>query len=289
MEQVINKNEHWDLELKPKTSLLDLNLKEVWKYKDLLVLFVKRDFVARYKQTVLGPVWHFIQPILTTLMSFMLFNVIASIPTDGVNKILFQMTGIIIWNYFSSCLTNCSNVFISNAGIFGKVYFPRLIMPLSIIVSNIVQFGIQLLLLICTMTILVIFKGEHVYVGWAWLMIPVYIVIMAFTGLGLGIIFSSLTTKYRDLSVLLGFGVQLLMYATAVNYPLSFVAKKSHRLYNIIRFNPIASLVEGFRNAVLKGNIDFGSLLYPICFMIIVLLGGILLFNKVEKSFMDTV
>lgn len=289
MEELLNKNEHWDLELKPRTSLLDINLKEVWQYRDLMVLFVKRDFVAKYKQTVLGPVWHFIQPILTTLISFMLFNVVANIPTDGMDSILFQMSGIIIWNYFSTCLTNCSNVFVTNASIFGKVYFPRLVMPLSIVISNIVQFGIQLLLLFCTMIFIGIYKGEQIYIGWAWLMIPVYVFIMAITGLGLGIIFSSLTTKYRDLSVLLAFGIQLLMYATAVNYPLSFIAKKSHKLYNIIKLNPIASLVDGFRNAVLKGNVDFHSLVYPVIFMTVTFFIGMILFNKVEKTFMDTV
>jgi lipopolysaccharide transport system permease protein len=282
-------DKEWDIILKPNAGLFDLHLKEVWKYKDLLVLFVKRDFVAKYKQTVLGPVWHFIQPILTTLISFMLFNVIANIPTDGMNQILFQMSGIIIWNYFSTSLTSCSNVFVSNAAIFGKVYFPRLVMPLSIIVSTVVQFGIQLLLLVFTMLLLLIFKGEHSYVGWAWLMIPVYVGIMAFIGLGLGIVFSSLTTKYRDLSVLLGFGVQLLMYATAVNYPLSFVAKKSPRLFAIMKFNPLSSLVDGFRNAILKGTVDFGALLYPTIFMIASLVIGIIFFTKVERSFMDTV
>ena len=288
MEGLLNKKEHWDLELKPKTSLLDLNLKEVLRYKDLIMLFVKRDFVSKYKQTVLGPVWHFIQPLLTTLVSFMLFNVVANIPTDGVNSILFQMSGIIIWNYFSTALTNCSNVFVTNASIFGKVYFPRLVMPISIVISNIVQFGIQLLLLIFTMIVFAI-KGQHPYFGWAWLMIPIYVFIMATIGLGLGIIFSSLTTKYRDLSVLLTFGIQLLMFATAVNYPLSFVAKKSHKLYAIIKFNPIASLVDGFRNATLKGRVDFYALAYPLLFMIICLFVGIVMFNKVEKTFMDTV
>ncbi len=270
----IEDNKQWDLILKPTAVLFDLRLKEVWKYKDLLVLFVKRDFIAKYKQTVLGPVWHFVQPILTTLVSFMLFNVVANIPTDGVNRVLFQMSGIIIWNYFSSSLTNCSNVFVSNASIFGKVYFPRLVIPLSIIISNIVQFGIQLLLLVVTMSLFFIFKGEHVYFGWAWLMIPVYICIMALTGLGLGIIFSSLTTKYRDLSVLLAFGVQLLMYASAVNYPLSYIVQKSPKLYAIIKLNPVASLVEGFRDAVLKGSVDFNSLVYPCAFMLISLFIG---------------
>jgi lipopolysaccharide transport system permease protein len=285
----MNIEETWDLEIKPKSALFNFNLKEVWRYRDLMLLFVKRDFVAKYKQTVLGPIWHFIQPILTTLVSYMLFNVVANIPTDGVNRVLFQMSGIIIWNYFATSLTNCSNVFVTNAGIFGKVYFPRLVMPLSIVLSNIVQFCIQLLLLVTTMLLFVFFKGEHQYFGLAWLMIPVYVVIMALMGLGLGIIFSSMTTKYRDLSVLLTFGVQLLMYATAVNYPLSFVAQKSHRLYAIMKLNPIASLVEGFRNSILKGQVDFGSLVYPVCFMMIALLIGIMMFSKVEKTFMDTV
>ena len=199
------------------------------------------------------------------------------------------MSGIILWNYFSTTLTSCSNVFVSNASIFGKVYFPRLVMPLSIIVSNIVQFGIQLLLLICTMLLLIIFKGEYSYFGWAWLMIPVYIFIMAFIGLGLGIVFSSLTTKYRDLSVLLGFGIQLLMYATAVNYPLSFVAQKSPSLYAIMKYNPLAALVDGFRICVLKGTVNFHSLIYPILFMFISIFIGMIFFNKVEKTFMDTV
>ena len=283
------KNQNWDLEIKPKSSLLNLNVKEIWKYRDLMVLFVKRDFVSKYKHTVLGPIWHFIQPILTTIVSFLLFNVVANIPTDGVNKILFQMTGIIIWSYFSVSLINCSNVFISNASIFGKVYFPRMVMPISIVISNIVQFGIQFLLLIFTMLFFVLFKGEHVYFGWAWLMMPIYVFLMAMLGLGLGIIFSSLTTKYRDLAVLLNFGIQLLMYATAVNYPLSFIAQKSPKLYNVIQYNPIAVLVEGFRNTLLKGEVNFYPLIYPIIFMMISLFIGMIFFNKVEKTFMDTV
>lgn len=295
MEPIVTENQFqedidiWDLKIQSKSSLLNFNLKEVWRYRYLIILFVKRDFVAKYKQTVLGPIWHFIQPILTTIVSFLLFNVVANIPTDGTNRVLFQMSGIIIWNYFSSSLINCSNVFVSNANIFGKVYFPRLVMPLSIIISNIVQFGIQLFLLIIVMLLFVLFKGEHQYVGIAWLMVPVYVSIMAFMGLGLGIIFSSMTTKYRDLAVLLTFGIQLLMYATAVNYPLSFVAEKSPRLYEIIKLNPIATLVDGFRNAVLKGQVNFEGLLYPVIFMFVAVLLGTILFNKVEKTFMDTV
>lgn len=279
----------WDLQIRSKTSYFNFNLKEVWRYRYLVLLFVKRDFIARYKQTVLGPVWHFIQPALTTLVSFMLFNVIANIPTDGVNRILFQMSGIIIWNYFSNSLSGCSNVFITNASIFGKVYFPRLVMPLAIILSNVIQFVTQFLLLLTSMVFLVLFKGEHVHFGWSWLMVPVYVSIMAMLGLGLGIIFSSLTTKYRDLSVLLTFGIQLLMYATAVNYPLSFVQAKSPALYSIIKWNPLATLVDGFRNAILKGQVDISSLAYPVAFMLVSLFFGIVLFNKVEKTFMDTV
>ena len=280
---------NWSEILSPKVNVFDFNLKEVWHYKDLLVLFVRRDFVARYKQTILGPVWHFIQPVLTTIVSYFLFNVIANISANGMNKILFQMSGIIIWNYFSTCINACSTVFASNAGIFGKVYFPRLIMPLSIIASNIVQFGIQFLLLLCTILFFVIFKGQQQYFGVNWLMIPLYVILMAGIGLGLGIIISSLTTKYRDMTVLLSFGIQLLMYASAVNYPISEVQLKKPELYAILKWNPLANIVDGFRNAILGGHISFSALLYPGIFMIISLLGGIVLFNRVEKTFMDTV
>ena len=280
---------NWSEILSPKVSVFDFNLKELWHYKDLLVLFVRRDFVAKYKQTILGPVWHFIQPALTTLVSYLLFNVIANISTNGINAILFQMSGIIIWNYFATCITSCSTVFVTNAGIFGKVYFPRLIMPLSIIVSNIVQFGIQFLLLFITILFFLVFKGQPQYFGINWLMIPLYIILMAGIGLGLGIIISSVTTKYRDMTVLLTFGVQLLMYASAVNYPISEIQLKKPALYAIIKWNPLANIVDGFRNAILGGHISFSALTYPGIFMIISLLGGIVLFNRVEKTFMDTV
>ena len=280
---------NWSEIISPKVSMFDFNLKALWHYRDLLVLFVRRDFVAKYKQTILGPVWHFIQPALTTLVSFLLFNVIANISTNGINAILFQMSGIIIWNYFSTCITSCSTVFVTNATIFGKVYFPRLIMPLSIIASNIVQLGIQFFLLLCTIAYFYIFKGQPQYFGFNWLMIPVYIFLMAGIGLGLGIIISSLTTKYRDMTVLLTFGVQLLMYASAVNYPISEIETKKPALYAVIKWNPLAVIVDGFRNAMLGGPISLNNLLYPILFMIVSLIGGIALFNRVEKTFMDTV
>ncbi len=279
----------WSEIISPEVSMFDFNLKALWHYRDLLVLFVRRDFVARYKQTILGPVWHFIQPALTTAVSVLLFNVIAKISTNGINPVLFQMSGIIIWNYFSTCINACSTVFVSNASIFGKVYFPRLIMPLSIIASNIVQFGIQFLLLLCTIIYFIVFKKQPQYFGINWLMIPVYIFLMAGIGLGLGIIISSLTTKYRDMTVLLTFGVQLLMYASAVNYPISEIQQNNPHFYNIIKWNPLASIVDGFRNAILGGTVSLSALVYPLIFMILSLFGGIALFNKVEKTFMDTV
>lgn len=281
-------DEEWTEVITSEVGLFDFNLKEVWRYRDLLLLFVRRDFVARYKQTILGPVWHFIQPLLTTMVSFLLFNMVANIPTNGMNPILFQMSGIIIWGYFSTCITTCSNVFIQNASIFGKVYFPRLIMPLSIVVSSLIQLGIQFLLLICTILYFYI-QGEPLYLGASWLMLPIYVLLMAGMGLGLGIIISSVTTKYRDMTVLLTFGIQLLMYASAVNYPLSILQTKKPALYEILKWNPLASLVDGFRNATLGGQIDFMALVYPAIFTILSLFVGIIMFNKVEKSFMDTV
>jgi lipopolysaccharide transport system permease protein len=267
---------------------LDLKLKEVWRYKDLLVLFVKRDFVAKYKQTIMGPLWHFVQPLLSTMISVLLFNVVAKISTNGYNPVLFQMSGIIIWNYFSTCLVSCSSVFTANASIFGKVYFPRLIMPLSIILSTIIQLLIQFLLLILVMGYYS-FKGFPITVNLYWLFIPVYIFIMAGIGLGAGIIISSLTTKYRDLAILLTFGVQLLMYASAVNYPLSVLQQNNQQLYTILKWNPLAAVVDGFRTILLGGHIQLHELIYPIIFMFVVLLFGTVFFNKVEKSFMDTV
>lgn len=280
--------EQWDLEIKPKTSLLDLNLKEVWRYRDLMMLFVRRDFVAQYKQTILGPLWHVIQPVLTTIMFLLVFGKIANIPTDGIEPILFYMSGITIWNYFSTCLTATSNTFVANAHIFGKVYFPRLVLPLSIVMSNLIKLGIQFGILFLGMLWFALFREVPVAFGVSWLLVPVLVLIMAGIGLGLGIIISSLTTKYRDFTVLIGFAVQLLMYATPVAYPLSFL--KDKRFAAIIEWNPLSPIVEGFRYALFQtGSFDFLSLGYSVVFMLVVLVTGTFYFSKVERTFMDSV
>ena len=287
MNQDNTADETWDLEIKPQASLLDLNFKEVWRYRDLMMLFVRRDFVAQYKQTILGPLWHIIQPVLTTIMFLLVFGKIANIPTDGIEPILFYMSGITIWNYFSACLTATSNTFVANAGIFGKVYFPRLVIPLSTVLSNIVKFGIQFLLLLGVMVWYGI-KNNHFYFGASWLLIPLLVLMMAGLGLGLGIIISSLTTKYRDFTVLIGFAVQLLMYATPVAYPLSFLKGKSFATW--IEWNPLTPIVEAFRFALFgTGTVNTTGLLYSGGMIAILLFLGMLVFSKVERTFMDTV
>ncbi len=279
--------EHWDQIIEPQGKLLDLNLKEVWRYRDLLWLFVKRDFTAQYKQTILGPLWHFIQPIFTTIMFLFIFGKVANIPTDGIEPILFYMSGIAIWNYFSACLTATSSTFVANAGIFGKVYFPRLVIPLSTVVSNMVKFAIQFLLLLAVIIWFAIKNGQF-HFGAGWLLIPLLIVMMAGLGLGLGIIISSLTTKYRDFSVLIGFAVQLLMYATPVAYPLSYLKDKAYAGW--IAWNPLSPIVEAFRYALFgKGTVDMNGLLYSGGFIVLVVFIGMIIFSKVERSFMDTV
>ena len=252
-----------------------------------MFLFVKRDFVAQYKQTILGPLWHFIQPIFTTIMFLLVFGKIANIPTDGIKPVLFYMSGITIWNYFASCLTGTSNTFVANAGIFGKVYFPRLVIPLSTVMSNLVKLGIQLLLLISVFTFYA-FNGMPVHLNISMMMIPVLVLMMAGIGLGLGIIISSLTTKYRDFMVLIGFAVQLLMYATPIAYPLSFLQYNKYASW--IRWNPLTPIVEAFRYGLFqRGSFNAGSLLYSGVFMVIILFLGLLTFGKVERTFMDTV
>ncbi len=286
----------WDLEIKPQAHLLDINLREVWRYKDLLWMFVKRDFTAQYKQTILGPLWHFIQPLFTTVVFLVVFTNIAKISTDGVPPVLFYMSGITIWNYFSSCLNATSNTFVANAGIFGKVYFPRLVIPLSTVMSNIVKFGIQFLLLLAVMlwyklSSTLLPSADRLNLSQplsTFILIPAIILIMAGLGLGLGIIISSMTTKYRDLTVLIGFAVQLLMYATPVVYPLSTITSEKLRFW--ITLNPLTPLVEAFRYTILGvGSFDGVSFGYSIGFMVITLFVGLLIFSKVEKTFMDTV
>jgi len=282
-----NPQEQWDIILEPKNSFFKLNLKEVWRYRDLMWLFVRRDFVAQYKQTILGPVWHIIQPLLTTLIFLFLFGTVAKIGTDGIEPTLFYMSGIAIWNYFASCLTSTSSTFVTNASIFGKVYFPRLVIPFSVVISNIIRFGIQFGLLLIFM-IGFAFKGIPIVITYYWLYIPLLVLLMAGIGFGLGIIISSLTTKYRDMALLLTFAVQLGMYITPIAYPLSFLATKKYQW--LVTVNPLTSIVEAFRYCLFKqATVSMGGLLYSVIFMIFVVVLGMLIFNKVEKDFMDTV
>lgn len=272
--------------IRPKKKLLEIDFKEIWEYRDLLFLFIKRDLVTKYKQTILGPLWFIIQPILTTLMYLLVFGRIANIPTDNVPPILFYLSGIVAWTYFSVCLNSTANTFISNSGIFGKVYFPRLVVPISIVISNIIQFLIQLGLLIVVM-VFYYFKGVQYVFNYTLFLLPLLIFMLALMGLGFGIIISSLTTKYRDLSNLMGFAVQLWMYATPIIYPLSIIPDK----YKIIILaNPITAIIITFKNAILgTQSISYGYLLYSFVFTLVILFIGIITFNRVERSFMDTV
>jgi len=279
--------QRWIIE--SKSSLFDLKLNEVWAYRDLLVLLVRRDFVSFYKQTILGPLWFFIQPLFTTIIFTFIFGNLAGISTDGLPKPLFYMAGITAWNYFADCLTKTSSVFKDNASIFGKVYFPRLVMPLSIVVSSLVRFGVQLILFLLFMGYYAI-NGAHFEPNWAILLFPLVVVLMALLGLGLGMIISAMTTKYRDLSFLIGFGVQLLMYATTVIYPLSTAIEKYPKYSWIIEFNPMTCLIETFRYGFLgNGSFSWSYLGYTSALTFIILLFGIVIFNRVEKNFVDTV
>jgi lipopolysaccharide transport system permease protein len=287
MNKSFTNNNEWSEIIEPKRSLLDLKLKEIWRYKDLVMMFVRRDFVSQYKQTILGPIWLFIQPIFTTFIFLFVFNRIAKISTDGINPTLFYLSGITIWTYFADCLNKTSTTFISNANIFGKVYFPRLVTPISIIVSNLLKLGIQMLLLTIVFIIFLILGYQNFTINITILLVPVYILIMAILGFGIGIIFSSLTTKYRDLNYLLVFGVQLFMYATPVIYPLNSTGEK---LKYYLMFNPVTSIVENFRYSLFsQGEFLVGGMVYSFIVSIIVLIIGVVLFNQVEKSFMDTV
>ena len=285
--KIPDKSQKWTEVITPKKRLLDINLSEIWRYRDLIMLFVRRDFVSTYKQTILGPIWFFIQPLFTTLIFIVIFTRIANLSTEGLPPILFYMSGITLWNYFSDCFSKTSNVFVANAGIFGKVYFPRLTSPISIVLSNLIKFGIQFSLFFLIYLYYVINHSIEFNIGPSILIFPVLVVLMALLGLGLGIIFSSLTTKYRDLSFLLQFGIQLLMYATPIIYPLSSVGGK---LKTVLMLNPLTPIIESFRSIFFgTGSIDFAGLAYCIIFTIVTLFIGIVTFNQVEKTFMDTV
>ncbi len=279
------KKQTWTETIESSHPLFKLNLKEVWEYKDLVYMFVKRDFVSSFKQTILGPIWFFINPIFTTLMYLLVFGKIANISTDGAPKILFYLAGVTLWNYFSTCLTGTSSVFTGNAGIFGKVYFPRLVMPLSIVVSNLMRFGVQFCLFLVAF-FYYLNKGE-VTPNWWILATPFLILLMAAFALGVGMIFSALTTKYRDLQMLLGFGVSLFMYATPVVYPISALPK---RIQPYADFNPLTGIFECFKHAWLGTDGFRPEMLISSSIIIFILLAiGTVIFNKVEKGFMDTV
>ena len=277
--------EQWDSVIESRHSLFDINLKELWHYRDLLVLFVRRDFVTVYKQTILGPLWFFIQPLLTTITFTIIFGNVAQLSTDGAPKVVFYMAGITLWGYFSTCLTTVSGVFNANAGIFGKVYFPRLIMPLTIVISNLMKFGVQFLLFICFVVYFTLQNQIHPN---SWILLtPLIIVLMALISMGIGLILSSMTTKYKDLNQLIGFGVQLFMYATPVIYPSSSVPSTYQW---VVELNPLVGLFDYMRFAYLGvGEFTILDLVYPSIFSIVILGIGVLVFNKTQKTFMDTV
>jgi len=278
----------WDTEIKPRTGLFNVDFKEIWRYRDLWSMFVKRDIITAYKQTILGPLWFFIQPIMTTAMYMVVFGGIAGISTDGLPQPLFYLSGICLWQYFSACLSSTSSTFLANAGIFGKVYFPRLIVPLSTVTSNLIRFFIQLGLFIVVYLYYVIFTDVQVAPNVYLLLFPALIIMLAGLSLGFGILFSSMTTKYRDLTLLLGFFVQLWMYATPIIYPLSTITNAKLKL--IMSLNPLTSIVETFKFSALGvGSFSWWSLGYSFGFMVVLMGIGIVIFNRVQRSFMDTV
>ena len=288
-----SKEENWTTIIKPRNKLFEVNLKEIWDYRDLLMLFVKRTITVQYKQTILGPLWWIIQPALTVIMYMVVFGGIAGIPTDDIPQPLFYLGGIALWQYFADCLTNTSNTFVTNASIFGKVYFPRLIMPLSGVISNLVRFGIQLglFVVVCVYYVIV---GQAPSPNWYLLLFPLLVIMIGGLSLGFGIIISSMTTKYRDLQVLFTFFVSLWMYATPIVYPLSQVAGKKvmgFDLTTLMCLNPVTPVIETFKHGALGAGqfIGWGWLAYSFVFMLFVMAFGVLIFNKVQKSFMDTV
>lgn len=279
-------NDSYCVEILPERGLFEVDLKEIWNYRDLIFLFVKRTFVSQYKQTILGPAWAVIQPLLTTIVFTVVFGGLAGLPTDGVPGFLFYMCGTICWNYFANNITVTSNTFVANAAIFGKVYFPRLVLPISTVLTNLISFAIQLIAFLTFWTVY-LFKGTVVFPNWFLLMLPLLLLQMAMLSLGLGIIISALTTKYRDLTMLVSFGVQLWMYATPVAYSSSLIPEKWMGLYML---NPMTPIIEMFRYGFLgAGTVNISHCLISWCVTILILVSGVLLFNKVEKTFMDTV
>jgi lipopolysaccharide transport system permease protein len=283
--------EDWDIEIVPQHNLFSLKLKDVWHYRDLLVLLVRRDFVSFYKQTILGPIWFFVQPVITILIYNLVFNNLANIGTDSIPGPVFYLAGTILWNYFADCLTKTSTVFRDNAGVLGKVYFPRLILPLSIVFSNLIRFAVQFLLFIILILVYSFTSGNTAIApNWYVLLFPLLILLIAALGLGLGMIVSAVTTKYRDLAFVVSFGVPLLMYTTTVIYPLSTAIARYPAYSWVIKFNPITSIIETFRYGFLgRGSFSWELLGYGTLVTSIILLVGIVIFNRVEKTFVDTI
>jgi lipopolysaccharide transport system permease protein len=276
----------WDMIIGPQRNLLDLRLKELWHSRDLIMLFVRRDFVSIYKQTILGPLWYLIQPLLTTIVFTVIFGNIAKLPTDGLPSFLFYMSGTVIFTYFASSLSKISDTFVANASMFGKVYFSRLAVPVSVLISSLIAFAIQFGFFLVFMAYFAV-RGTPLHPSWWILLTPVLLFMMAGLGLGFGVIVSALTTKYRDLRFLVQFGVQLLQYATPVIYPLSSMSPKYQAL---IRLNPLTSVIEAFRYAYLgSGSVNFLQLGYSFAIMLIAIIIGVVIFNRVEATFMDTV
>ena len=279
--------EKWLIEITPKNNLFDLNLKEVWEYKDLLFLFVKRDVITLYKQTILGPLWYLIQPLFTSIIFTLVFNNVAGIETGGIPPFLFNLAGITTWNYFKDCLTQTADTFKKNEQIFGKVYFPRIIMPMSVVVSNLLKFGIQIFIFIIFYCYF-LFAGYNVEPSKYVFLFPVLVLFMGMLGLGLGMIISSMVTKYRDLTFLVSFGIQLLMYISLVVLPLSLFQEKGFEW--AVRYNPMAYIIETGRFMLLnEGSVSLFGIVYTVVITIVTLLLGVLIFNKTEKSFIDTI
>ena len=284
-----NIDNEWLFEITPKNKFFSLNLKEVWQYRDLLMLFVKRDVVTVYKQTVLGPLWYLIQPLFTSIIFTIIFNTVAGIETGVVPPFLFNLAGITVWNYFTSCLNDTSDTFKRNAAIFGKVYFPSVIMPLSIVISNLLKFGIQFVIFI-GFYVFYYFQGVTILFNSSILFFPLLVALMGILGLGLGMIISSLVTKYRDFTYIIGFGVQLLMYLSAVMYPMALIKNKMPDYAWLVQYNPLAYIIETTRYMLLSvGQISVLGIGYTVVFTFIVFFFGLLIFNKTEKSFIDTV
>ena len=282
-----DQQEHWTEIIEPRARLLDLRLNELWRYRDLVLMFVRRDFIANYKQTILGPIWFFIQPLLTTLTYMLIFGRVAGLSTDGLPMIAFYLAGVTIWNYFAETLNKTATVFKDNAQMFGKVYFPRLTMPVSIVISNMIRFGIQFFLFLIVWAWYFFFNENKIAPNAYILLTPFLVIIMGLLALGFGMIISALTTKYRDLAFLLTFGIQLLMFATPVIYPLSSIDEKYKW---ILLANPVSSIVETFRYAFLgNGSFSWWHFGYSALFAVVILVLGTIVFNRVEKSFTDTV